>query len=590
MSGSSAAQPPTAPVDTSPAGLASPSPRSAGTTSWGSIAPLEQALRAVASAPVLERAIADGWGGRDPFDYLMEQRQVSPLQALEALSRAYGCPFAMLRRCHPEPAVLGLLTHEQARRHGALPLARVGSHLYTAFAQPGDLDARDYLSRTTGLEVRPVVVLRGELDDALRRLYLVRNTAEQAMEQISSDRTLPVSFEATLLPVDNEDAPAIRMVNYVLGHGVGLGASDVHFEPGPSEAALRCRVDGILHDLPPVPAALYRAVVSRIKVMAGLDIAEKRLPQDGRMSFESGDRSFDLRVSIIPGVHGESIVIRVLDASGARRHLHELGLGPAVQARWERMAAQPHGLVLVTGPTGSGKSTTLYTTLQHVASPRRKLVTLEDPVERQLPGISQFQIQPSIGFGFAEGLRALLRHDPDIIMVGEIRDSESAEIALRASLTGHLLFSTLHTNDALLAVTRLMDMGLPSFLVLASLTGVMAQRLLRRLCLQCRIPVSPDEERLHSLDIDAIPAGATLYEPGGCTACGGFGYRGRVAVYELFELSAAMRRLTVDHHFAERLAAAARDSGYVPMREAARELYFAGQTSFDELAALGSES
>jgi type IV pilus assembly protein PilB len=557
-------------------------------------APWHQLLAGVCAPAALHAALAEHPEAPEAADFLVTSQRAQPLAVLHALARGYGCGFALLECCTPKPGMLALVPQDLVRRFGVLPLFALGGDLYVAMPNPDDLDAQDYLRRVTQRDIIPVLVLRSGLDQAVRRLYTARGVVEQAFGELAgSQRAASAAAslaDAGMRQVDNEDAPVIKLTHYVLSHAISLGASDIHLEPQAGDSRLRCRVDGQLHDLPELPSAMHRAVISRLKIMAGLDIAERRLPQDGRLQLELAEGRYDLRVSIIPGLHGESAVLRVLDSSGARRDLADLGLEPGMRARWETMIAQPHGLILVTGPTGSGKSTTLYTTLAHIATPRRKFITLEDPVEYQMASVLQLQVHPAIGFGFAEGLRSILRHDPDVIMLGEIRDTESAEIALRASLTGHLLFSTLHTNSAPHAVTRLVDMGLPTFLVQSSLTGVLAQRLLRRLCTQCRQPATLTSRQLDSLRLPPVPAQSTLYEPVGCPACAHFGYRGRVAVYELLEWTSELRRLSLDQLQPEALAAAARTQGYVPLREMAIQALLAGQTSLEELATLGLEA
>ena len=574
-------------LQSEPAGLVSIAPQplapssSLGPTRW------EEILRGRVPAEVLEAAVASEWDGLAPVDYLLRRGVVSPGELLAAMGRHYGCAFALLRRYQPEPQALALVPQDLARRFRVVPLFSVHRDLYLATADPMDLVSQDFLRRVTGLSIRPVVALPADVDDALKRYYFDRGAAEQAIDAITGTRAeAQAPAQVAALSLDDEDAPTIRLINYVLSHAIELGASDIHFEPYGGECVMRFRVDGILHDYPPPPLDMYPSVVSRIKVMASLDISEKRLPQDGRMAFDATGGRCDLRVSIIPGVHGESVVIRVMETGSTRQDVSELGFDESLRTRWERLVSRPYGMILVTGPTGSGKSTTLYTTLRRIYSPRRKIITLEDPVESHLRGITQFQIQAQVGFTFARGLRSVLRHDPDVIMLGEIRDQESAEIALRSSLTGHLMFSTLHTNDALAAVSRLVDMGIPAFLVLSSLSAVLAQRLLRRLCVECRTPHRPEPGALAAAGLTELPRDTVVYRPVGCRACGNLGYRGRTGVYQLLEITPAIRRLSPEQLAPEHLLPAALEQGFKSLHESALEKLFAGVTSLEEVAGL----
>lgn len=541
-------------------------------------------LETLAAGEDLERACQAEREGRDPLEFLLAERRIEPLPLLVALARWFHCPFVSLRRYRVEESAIALVTHDVARRLLVMPLFRLDDRFYLAMADPSDLPAQDFLRRMTGLSIHPVVALRDDLEDALRRHYLGRAQAGEAIGAISA-RQPQAAAAAQPMAVEDEDAPVVQLVQYIFSHAIHLGASDIHLEPFHGELAMRYRIDGILHEFEPPPVHLYRSLVSRVKILASLDISERRLPQDGRLTFEVSNKSYDLRVSIMPGVHGENIVVRILDSVATRHQLEDLGFSERMLQHYQRLITRPYGMILVTGPTGSGKTTTLYTTIKRIYTPRRKFVTLEDPVECHLRGVNQFQIHPSIGFTFAQGLRAALRHDPDVIMLGEIRDPESAEIALRSSLTGHLLFSTLHTNNAPLAVTRLVDMGVPAFLVLSSLIGVMAQRLLRRLCADCKAPLRPTSEEWLSVGVSR-PIDTPVYGPVGCAACNHLGYRGRVAIYELLEITPAIRSLGVDGYMPGRMRSAARTEDYVTLRDSAVEKLLAGTTSLEEVQTL----
>ncbi len=522
--------------------------------------------------------------GLKPLDFLAARQLVPAEVLLEKASVHYRIPAVTLAFFHPEEEATALLPEEQARRHQMLPLFVLENQLYAAVSDPEDLTGQDFVEQLTGLSVWPVLALKPDLDQALNRVYLTAERAGRALKEIADDQEAqPFDWQAELDLLADREAPAVRMVDRILRQAVHLRASDIHLENYAHRTELRYRVDGILHEFPPPPAALYPAIVSRIKISARMDIAERRLPQDGRFTVEVGGREYDLRVAVIPNLNGEGVVIRLLNPGQMDRRLEDLGFEPAMQARFQALARRPNGILLVTGPTGSGKTTTLYATLRHIFTTRRKFVTLEDPVEMQLDGVTQIQVRPEIGLGFAEGLRSVLRYDPDVVMVGEIRDTESAEIAIRASLTGHLLLSTLHTNDAPQAIVRLVDMGIAPYKILASLAGVLAQRLIRVLCPACKEPASPTPAELSALDLAAWPEGATLYRARGCSECSGIGYRGRVALYELLEITPPMRRLRDRELTPEALKDLARERNFTSLRQSALEKLFQGITGIDEV-------
>jgi len=341
------------------------------------------------------------------------------------------------------------------------------------------------------------------------------------------------------------DAPVVRLVNLLIENAVGANASDIHIEPFEDTLRVRYRIDGVLFDVETPPRRLKAAVTSRIKIMAELNIAERRLPQDGRIRMNLQGRRLDIRVSTIPTIHGESVVMRLLDRAAILMPLEQLGMDPRTQRQIERLIRLPHGMLLVTGPTGSGKTTTLYAALDKINSPDKKIITIEDPVEYQLRGVNQIHVKPKIGLTFAAGLRHIVRQDPDIIMVGEIRDLETADIAIHAALTGHLVFSTLHTNDAPGAVTRLLDMGVEPYLIASVLEGILAQRLVRLICPACRVPHEPELKELRAMGVEGVPPGAALSRGKGCADCRGTGYRGRKGIYELAPLTEELRSLTI---------------------------------------------
>jgi len=521
--------------------------------------------------------------GRDPLDYLIDNQILNSRVVLMALSRYYRHPSIELEGYHPDEQIVQKITEDVARRFSVIPLFEMDDRLYIAMANSEDIEAQDYIQKMTGLTVEPVIATKQAITATLNRIYLTREKSALAMGTFAEQKKDEAAEQDMDILLENEDAPAIKLLNYILTQAVNLGASDVHVEPFPDHILLRYRVDGILHEFPAPPSHLFRALISRIKIISNLDVAERRLPQDGRSSFIVDDRIYDLRVSIIPNVHGEGAVVRILDTQGKGKELSDLGYSQAMLERYEKLVNTPYGIFLVTGPTGSGKSTTLYATLKRIYSSRRKFVTLEDPVEYKIDGVTQIQVNPEIGFTFATGLRSVLRHDPDVIMLGEIRDLESAEIAIRSSLTGHLVFSTLHTSDSVSAITRLVDMGVPTFLVFASLIGVIAQRLLRRLCPECRKEVIYDRERLESLGITVAADKALIYEPVGCQACNNLGYRGRVAVYEMLEVTQKMRRLHESEATPEILRDLALETGFVSLRESAIEKLLEGTASIEDV-------
>jgi general secretion pathway protein E len=378
------------------------------------------------------------------------------------------------------------------------------------------------------------------------------------------------------------EAPIIRLVNHLFARALDLNASDIHFEPNEDYLDVRCRVDGIMTRIERLPIKIHTAVASRLKLMARLDIGEKRLPQDGRIDSRIGTKQLDMRVSTLPGVHGESVVLRILDRSDTAVSLQELGMPQAILSTYQRLITQPHGMILITGPTGSGKTTTLYATLEKISNEKQKIITVEDPVEYQLAGITQIQANASIGLSFAAGLRSIVRQDPDILMVGEIRDHETAEIAIESALTGHLVFSTLHTNDAAGAVTRLQDMGVEGYLISSSLLAIQAQRLVRRICSDCKIeqPISIDEANVLEIDPSDYPV---LHRGKGCERCGNTGYRGRVGLYELLVMSDAIRHHIASGADANTIRDQAIQEGMKTLRQDALEKLASGFTTPEEV-------
>ena len=454
----------------------------------------------------------------------------------------------------------------------------LGEELCLALAGEDGLPLADLLERTLG---RPVSRLFSAEEDLV--LELVQKHYEAAEEAPPPEEEEEIADAEVLRDLASE-APVVRLVNRIIREAVEARATDVHFEPQRDGLRVRYRIDGVLHEVARHPKRLIAPVISRLKLMARLNIAEHRLPQDGRILFRTGGQNLDIRVSVLPTVHGEGVVLRLLTREERVLNLEGLGLLPDHLALFRRLIEHPNGIVLVTGPTGSGKTTTLYAALSLLNQPDRKIITIEDPVEYQIPGINQIQVKPEIGLTFAAAIRSILRHDPDVILVGEIRDLETAEIAVQAALTGHLVFSTLHTNDALGAVARLAEMGIEPYLIAAATVGLVAQRLVRLLCPRCRRRREPSPEFLKALEARPDPpAEVVCYEPVGCDHCAHTGYRGRMAIYEIVPVDAALRRLVLEGRAEENLRAHARRQGHLSLfqdglRKAAR-----GLTTFQEV-------
>lgn len=458
-----------------------------------------------------------------------------------------GLPAVDLNEVRPEPSALDLVPGDYALKHQILPLNLDGDILVCAIGGIDSLPALDDLAIVIERSVRPVLAEPALIRDRIEERFL-----EDILSQIPGEDTADSVTEiedstdlADLQKMAGETA-IIQMVNLLFAQAVRDGASDIHIEPYEKELKVRYRIDGLLRDLMRPPKRMHAALVSRIKILGEMNIAERRLPQDGRIKLTIAGRSIDVRVSIVPSVFGERAVMRILDKGTAMLGLQELGMFPDTFERFRKLISIPYGIILVTGPTGSGKSTTLYASLQEIYSPTTNILTIEDPVEYQVPGIGQVQVRPQIGLTFATGLRAFLRQDPDIIMVGEIRDHETAEIAIHAALTGHLVFSTLHTNDSAGAITRLLDMNVEPYLVASSLVGVAAQRLVRKNCPNCSVPVEFDSDALAAIGVtEEERRSATFMEGKGCDKCGGSGFKGRQGLYELLVLDERIKHMTV---------------------------------------------
>jgi general secretion pathway protein E/type IV pilus assembly protein PilB len=439
-----------------------------------------------------------------------------------------------------------------AKRYNVIPILKDQNGIKVALTDPSDLDTIDSLQHSLGLQVEIAVASPDDIESALGRYYGAKDDSVSKMIQDITEGEVEVGKTGTLGGPDDDasvveaDAPIIKLVNTIIVEAFKSRASDIHLEPLSKKFRLRYRIDGVLHEMKSPPKRLQASILSRLKIQSNMSISEKRIPQDGRIQAGVGGKVIDLRVSCLPTNHGESIVMRILDKEGLKLGLPELGFFTDDQQTFERLIGLPDGILLVTGPTGSGKTTTLYSCLNFINRPDRKIITVEDPVEYQLAGINQVQVNDSIGFNFAAALRSILRQAPNVIMIGEIRDLETATIAINASLTGHLVFSTLHTNDAPSAVTRLIDIGVKPFLVASSTRALMAQRLVRKVCKRCTAPYTPAESELRTLSIDPTKSDASFRKGKGCGDCSKTGYRGRFGIFEIFVIDDEARKLIYD--------------------------------------------
>ena len=511
---------------------------------------------------------------------------------LDFLSRKYGIPIINLGRVEADPEILRLVRKEIVQKYQVFPVRKVGNTLTLALADPTVVLAIDDVQFATGLHVIPVLAAESAIKTAIDQNYDTgADDIKRLMDQESGVTDAPLELVDRSQKVDvgelgkeAQEAPTIRFVNLIIGDAIRKRASDIHLEPYEKVFRVRYRVDGVLHDMMNPPKAMEAAILSRVKIMANLDIAERRLPQDGRISVKFQNREIDLRVSSLPTIFGEKIVMRVLDKGSVVLDLTRLGFEEEDLARFRRAIATPYGMVLVTGPTGSGKSTTLYAAISTINHPDINIITAEDPVEFNMAGINQVLVRDDIGYGFASALRAFLRQDPDVILVGEMRDLETAQIAIRAALTGHLVFSTLHTNDAPSTVTRLQDMGLPSFLISSSLLMVIAQRLVRRICLECREAIEVPVSAL--IDIGFRPEeaeGVQAYAGKGCAACGQTGFRGRIAIHEVMWLTPEVQEAIVRQRPANEIKELAVKAGMRTLRQSGLRKVATGMTTIDEV-------
>lgn len=526
---------------------------------------------------------------------LIDKAYVSDNDMTVAMGRVLNVPPVNVTRVNVPPEVAALVPKEMALNYKVVPISRLGGSLYLAMADPLNVLALDDVKRAAKLNVAPMIASEkaiidkinnleaaggGSMEDLIKQQQELDSEAEEAMLLEDSSDTIDVDQ----LAAAGEDAPVIKLANMMLVQAIRDRASDIHLEPFENVVKLRYRIDGALMEATPPPKNMQLALASRIKIMSNLDIAERRLPQDGRMRMRVAGRDIDLRVSFLPTVHGEKCVMRVLDKSNLQADLKNLGMDEPTFARFQKAIDSPHGLMLVTGPTGSGKTTTLYSVLNELNSPEDNIITVEDPVEFQMPGINQVPVRKEIGLTFAAALRSILRQDPDIIMIGEIRDEETAEIAVESALTGHQVLSTMHCNDAAGAISRLDDMGVAPFLISSSVILACAQRLMRRVCSSCKEPYSPMPEVFQQVGVKPEQfKGGQMFRGAGCEKCKNTGYSGRVAIIEAMTVTDEIRRLVIQRASASEIGKVAREQGMSTLREVALGKVRAGVSTFDQV-------
>ncbi len=543
----------------------------------------------LAKRELVEQAIESSRSsGTTPERVLLESGALTGDALARALAERYGLDHLDLSVLTVDMSAANLVSTAAARRYQAVPVAFIDKRtLLVAMTDPSNVLAVDDIAIMTGYEVRVAVAAPDDVADLIARLDRFEDVVANSKEQIESEEE-ELGADIVNLRENADDAPVVKLVNQIVAQAVQRHASDIHLAPDGHELRVRFRVDGVLQDVTTVPRRTAPGVISRVKIMADLDISERRLPQDGRVGLQVDGRHVDLRIVTLPSVHGESIVMRILDKDSVVMQLDKLGLADQERECFERAVHETHGAVLVTGPTGSGKSTTLYAALQALNTPDKNIITVEDPVEYQVDGITQVQVSAKVGLTFATGLRAMVRADPDVIMVGEIRDRETAQIAIESALTGHLVLSTLHTNDAPSAITRLIEMGIEPFLVASALDCVLAQRLARALCSNCKQRTIVPAEVLRSNGYKAL-VDMEAYEPRGCRRCGATGYRGRLGLYEVMALSSEIRDLTLQHCSSEQIRDVAVSQGMRRLRDDGLEKVKQGRTSIAEVArVLGS--
>jgi len=535
---------------------------------------------------------------------LIEKKYVTERQLLEFLSKQFSLEFVELSKIEIPPEVIKAIPESVARRYRLIGVAKDSDHIKVAMEDPLNIVVLDDLKMMTGMDIKPVFAIEKDIFESIDRYYGAKNSQE-ALNEILKKTNMEESA-ADLSVVDEkqgekeddiislegkgEAAPIVKMVNLIISSAIKAHASDIHIEPSYKETRVRFRIDGVLHPQPAPPKKFHNAIISRIKIMANLDISERRIPQDGRTKLKIDDKEIDLRISILPCGPGEKVVMRILDSSGLKLKLEDLGFEPENLAIFSKCIKAPHGINLITGPTGSGKSTTLYSALSTLNGPDVNISTIEDPIEYNLEGINQVGVNSDVGLSFAAGLRSFLRQDPDIIMVGEIRDFETMSIAINAAMTGHLVFSTLHTNDAPGAITRIGMMGIEPFLTSSTLLMVVAQRLVRSVCKNCKEAYEIKPELLTGMGVSRSlieknmkDGRLFLYRGKGCDKCAKTGYKGRVGIHEILEVNDSIRRLIIEKADASMIKEDAKRNGMITLRESALRKMFAGMTTIEEV-------
>jgi type IV pilus assembly protein PilB len=542
--------------------------------------------KGIVSQEQLDQAVAEQTEtGKRLGRILIDMGLVKEQDLVAALASQIGLRFVDLTDDAVDATASALLPEQVARKYRALPIGYEEDKLVVAMADPANLFALDDIRTITGMDVQPVVATAADIEAAIRKYSHFDESVETVVSEASAAADDDVLELERLAQSAVDEGPIVKMVNLLITQAIGDRASDIHIEPSERDVRIRYRVDGVLHEVMRSPKNVQAGLISRLKVMADINIAERRIPQDGRISLTVGGKSVDLRVATLPTVYGEKVVIRVLDKSSVLLRLEDLGFLEEAYKSFEVAFTKPYGAILVTGPTGSGKSTTLYATLNQINSPERNIITVEDPVEYRLAGINQVQVNNRAGLTFASALRSILRADPDVVLIGEVRDRETAVIAIEAALTGHLVLTTLHTNDAPSSLPRLVEMGVEPYLAASAIDCVVAQRLLRKLCVKCKETYKPDKAELEQAgypeflweDIDE------LFRPAGCSACAKTGFRGRLGIYEIMPVSEDIERMVVERASSDEIKRSAAGDGMIQLREDGLEKVRTGVTSIQEV-------
>ncbi|NHN30741.1 GspE/PulE family protein [Paenibacillus agricola] len=511
-------------------------------------------------------------------EFLIDRQYLTEQQLIEVLEFQLGIPHIQLYRQKIETKVINIISQRLAEQHQVLPIRTEGNKLIVAMADPLDYFAIDELRMSTGMRIEPTIAARDELQRAIKRYYGLQESVEQINQILQGRET-----EEVKTTQEEEDSPVVKTVNQIIIQAVQIGASDIHIDPQEDSLRIRYRVDGVMRTERTLPPTMQSVIIARIKIMANLNVAERRLPQDGRVEMDIEFRKVDIRIATLPTIHGEKVVMRVLDMGSTLTEIEKLNFSEHNYQLFLNGINNAHGVVLITGPTGSGKTTTLYSALSRLNNDEVNVITVEDPVEYQLHGINQVQVNNVTGLTFARGLRAILRQDPNIVMIGEIRDSETAEIAVRAAMTGHLVLSTLHTNSAVNAITRLVDMGIEPFLISSSVHCIVAQRLVRKICSSCTAAYTPSVDDLKLLGDHGLSGAITLHKGKGCEECGRTGYRGRMAIHEVLMLDDKLRSMILQKRSDSEYRAYGLSQSLIPMMVDGLKKVVAGHTTIAEV-------